>query len=114
VITFPSDPKYQASKLIKRGDARIDDDFKLLAEWIDKGFGVNTVNIIYGTTEGRPSVEIVLEYKRDESTFRNPDRMKFGYDSEKGRPSRSSFASQWRTGSSAVFLVKLDIKPRIC
>jgi len=77
----PSDNGYKLTKLIKQGKATMNGEFKLIAEWIDKTYGVKTMNIIYDTidNETRPRLNIIFEKHSDEEIFRS----KFGFDQVK-------------------------------
>ncbi len=86
-MIVPSDQDYKETKLIKEGKSSISSDFKPLADWIDKNYKVNVLNIFYDITTGAynkpfPRLNIIFENKEDELQFKNgfwnfnPDRQK--------------------------------------
>jgi hypothetical protein len=85
MVTY-SDVEYKLTKLIKQGKTAIDEDFKLLKDWIDRTYDVHTMNIIYDTidnTQKTPRLQIIFEYENDREKFRNNPQDHFNYDSEK-------------------------------
>ena len=66
-----SDKEYKATKKIMLGLATIDPDFSELAAFIDKTFGVKTINIIYDTMDykNRPRLNICFEFDREKNSF---------------------------------------------
>jgi hypothetical protein len=81
-MTSPSDKTFQKAKLIKLGRCDINADFKPIADWIYKAYGVTTMDINYDTIQNnRPRLEIVFEFNRDREKFNGPDI--FSYDDEK-------------------------------
>jgi hypothetical protein len=70
-MIMPSDQDYIETKGIIRGRGCIKPEFKSLADWIDKVYGVKTINIIYDTIgEGRqPRLQICFEYSREKVAF---------------------------------------------
>jgi hypothetical protein len=80
-MTGRSDMDFQKAKLIKQGRAEINADFKPLADWIYKTYGVKPIDINYTIQCSRPTLEIALEFIRDKEKFKSPDN--FSYDGEK-------------------------------
>ncbi len=80
-MTSPSDIDFQKAKLIKQGRADIHPDFKPLADWIYKTYGVNPIDINYTIQYNRPTLEVALEFIRDKEKFKGLDI--FSYDGEK-------------------------------
>jgi hypothetical protein len=80
---MPSDKEYKWTKLIMQARATINQDFKPLADWIDKTFDVKTVNIIYDSIDNgrRPRLQINFEHYSEEAKFRAESG--YGYDEEK-------------------------------
>lgn len=78
-----NDKEYKQTKQIKQGKLTIKSEFKPLADWIDKEFGVKTVNIIYYTIDKghRPALNICLEFEKDKGKFH--DSTNFNFDSAK-------------------------------
>ena len=63
----PSDKSYQDTKKIMLGKAKMNPDFKPLAEFIDYKFNVKVINIIYDTIEsGQPRLNICFEFDQGE------------------------------------------------
>ena len=79
----PRDKEYKQTKKIRQGKLTIKSEFKPLAVWIDKEFGVKTINIIYYTIDKgqRPALNICLEFERDKGKFH--DSTNFNFDSLK-------------------------------
>lgn len=79
----PRDKEYKQTKQIKQGKLTIKTEFKPLADWIDKEFGVKTINIIYYTIDKgqKPALNICLEFEKDQGKFR--DSTNFNFDSVK-------------------------------
>ncbi|MGE5447132.1 MAG: hypothetical protein ACM3PR_02140 [Bacteroidales bacterium] len=75
----PRDKEYKQTKQIKQGKLTIKAEFKPLAEWIDKEFGVKTINIIYYTIEKvqRPALNICLEFESDKGKFHDTSNFNF-------------------------------------
>ena len=48
---MPSDKDYKETKQIMLGKKVMQPEFKPLAEWIDKTYGVKTINIFYDTID---------------------------------------------------------------
>jgi len=71
-MVSPFEKEYKLSKLIKRGEASMPEEFLLLADWIDKTYDVKTLNIIYDYIDkdiSRPLLSIILEYENDKLKF---------------------------------------------
>lgn len=76
---MPSDKDYKETKQIMLGKKAIKPEFKPLAEWIDKTYGVKTINIFYDTIDKgtRPRLEICFEYPREKAVFNGPNGFNF-------------------------------------
>lgn len=87
----PSDDTYQETRRIMLGQASLNPEFRPLAEWIDKSYGVRTINIIYDTIENgkRPGLEICFESESEKDGFRNPAT--YLYDREKQQAIAENF-----------------------
>jgi len=71
-MVSPFEKEYKLSKLIKRGEASMPEEFLLLADWIDKTYDVKTLNIIYDYIDGdmsSPRLSVILEYENDKLKF---------------------------------------------
>ncbi len=88
---MPSDKDYKDTKQILLGKKAMKPEFEPLAEWIDKTFGVKTINIIYDTIDkgGRPRLEISFKYSQDIATFKGPSE--FNLDSGKQKAIAKKF-----------------------
>lgn len=80
---MPSDKDYQLTKNIKQGKARINQEFQELAGWIDRKYGVNTLNVIYDEEGGMPRLQICLEFESDKAKFYITDKNVFKFDEVK-------------------------------
>lgn len=79
----PADKEYKETKLIKQGRKKLVAPFKELAEWINKEFGVNVLNVYYDLIkpDNKPRLNIIFEFSNDEKRFRTEP---YGfYDTEK-------------------------------
>lgn len=76
---MPSDKDYKETKQIMLGKKAMRPEFKPLAEWIDKTYGVKTINIFYDTIDKgtRPRLEICFEYSKEKSKFNGPNGLNF-------------------------------------
>ncbi|CAN5403290.1 hypothetical protein BH11BAC3_BH11BAC3_07700 [soil metagenome] len=63
----PLDPEYKITKLIKKKEVPFSQEFVELANWIDKTYNVEVLNIIYDTIDNtnRPRLWIIMEYEND-------------------------------------------------
>lgn len=71
-MVSPFEKEYKLSKLIKQGKASIPAILRPLAEWIDRKYGVKTLNIIYDYVDkdvDRPLLSVILEYGNDKQKF---------------------------------------------
>lgn len=70
-MILPSDKEYTKTKRILLGTEKMKEEFLPLAEWIDKTYGVKTINIIYDTIDkgARPRLQIFLSLKKKNKNF---------------------------------------------
>lgn len=71
-MIMPFDKAYKETKKIKQNISKIKEEFEPLAEWIDKKYGVKTLNIIYDyidSDKSRPRLQVCLEYAKDVGKF---------------------------------------------
>jgi hypothetical protein len=71
-MVSPFEKEYKLSKLIKRGEASMPEEFLPLADWIDKTYDVKTLNIIYDYMDkgiSSPRLWIIFEYENDKEKF---------------------------------------------
>lgn len=82
---MPSDKDYKETKKILLGEKVMKPEFKPLAEWIDKTYGVKTINIFYDTIDKgiRPRLEICFEYLREKASFKGSNGLNFDSDKQK-------------------------------
>lgn len=82
---MPSDKDYRETKQIVRGKKAMKPEFKPLAEWIDKNYGVKTINVFYDTIDKgtRPRLELCFEHPREKAVFNEPNGFNFGTDKQK-------------------------------
>jgi len=69
---MPSDKDYKSTKKIKQNISNIKEEFEPLAKWIDKKYGVKTLNILFDyihNNKSHPRLQICLEYARDKGKF---------------------------------------------
>jgi hypothetical protein len=68
----PSDESYQATKRIKQGKVHLAAPFDELAKWIADRWQVVVLNVIYDARNDlhAPRLQVVLEHRKDEETFR--------------------------------------------
>lgn len=71
-----SDQSYQLTKRVKQGKGRMHPDFSRLAQWIDKQYGVKTINILHDTINNgeMPRLQICFEFEWEEEKFLNRNR----------------------------------------
>jgi hypothetical protein len=84
-MIMPSDKDYKETKQIMLGKKAIKPEFKPLAEWIDKTYGVKTINVFYDTIDkgARPRLEICFEHPREKAVFNGPNGFNFDSDKQK-------------------------------
>jgi hypothetical protein len=72
-MILPSDKEYTKTKRIILGKEKMKTEFLPLAEWIDKTYGVKTINIIYDTIDKgqRPRLQICFEFEKEKQKFLN-------------------------------------------
>lgn len=82
-MIMPSDKVYKETKQIMLGKKVMKPEFKTLAEWIDKAYGVKTINIFYDTIDKgtHPRLEICFEHPQERAKFDAPNG--FSFDSAK-------------------------------
>ncbi|MGV3632276.1 MAG: hypothetical protein ACO1O6_13790 [Bacteroidota bacterium] len=90
-MLMPSDKDYKDTKQIMLGKAKMLEDFRELAVWITKEYGVNPVNIIYDTIDKgkRPRLQICFEYEMEALEFRSADKVNFDH------PKQQAIAKQF-------------------
>lgn len=73
------DPDYQETKRIMLGEESMKAEFRPLADWVDKTFGVKTINIVYDTIEEgtRPRLELCFEFEREKNDFLNREYLNY-------------------------------------
>lgn len=81
----PLDNDYKDAKLIKQGKKRLETPFKELAEWINREYDVNVLNIYYDFIQNgkRPRLNVILEFLCDKNKFNISTETFYGYDGEK-------------------------------
>lgn len=84
-MIMPSDKDYQETKQIMLGKKTMKPEFKPLADWIDKTYGVKTINIFYDTIEKgtRPRLEICFEHLQEKAVFIGPNGLNYDPDKQK-------------------------------
>jgi hypothetical protein len=84
-MILPSDKDYKETKQIMLGKKEMKPEFKPLAEWVDKAYGVETVNIFYDTIDKgtRPRLEICFKHSREKAEFNEPTGFNFDSDKQK-------------------------------
>ena len=83
------DLDYKETKLIKQGKKVLTYPLKDLAEWINKEYCVNVINIHYDYIQNnRPRLEIILEFKTDKRKFNDND---YNYDRNKQKAIADKF-----------------------
>jgi len=83
-MIMPYDQDYQETKQIMLGNTTMKPEFKKLAEWIDKTYGVKTINIFFDTIdEGtRPRLEICFEFEQEKAPFYNKNKLNHQRDAQ--------------------------------
>ncbi len=91
MIMMPWDKDYKVTKQIMLGNKAMKPEFKLMAEWIDKTYGVKTINVIYDTIDNgeRPRLEIYFEYEHEKLVF--TDKNSFNFDRKKQKAIAGKF-----------------------
>lgn len=86
-----SDKQYKATKQIMLGKSKMNSEFRQLAYFIDKTFGVKTINIIYDSfgKDKRPRLNICFEYQKEKQIFYDTDGLNF--DSKKQKTIAGKF-----------------------
>ncbi len=71
-MVSPSDKEYASTKLIMKGEAKMEIDFMPLADYINKKYIVNTLNIIYDAIDNdtRPRLNIIFEKFEEAEKFK--------------------------------------------
>lgn len=71
-MVSPSDKEYELTKLIKKGEAKMENNFMPLADYIDRKYNVNTLNIIYNVIDSntRPRLNIIFEKFEEAEKFK--------------------------------------------
>ena len=66
-----SGSEYKATKLIKRGKARLSSPFDELAKWIGSEWNVAVLNIVYDQADSlhAPRLQVILEHEEDALKF---------------------------------------------
>jgi hypothetical protein len=95
MVTY-HDKEYQLTKLIKQGKSNIDSKFQPLADWINKTYDVQTMNVIYDiiNPDKRPRLQIIFEFGKDKVKFLNSN---FNFDSEKQQAIADQFIKSLQT-----------------
>jgi hypothetical protein len=84
-----NDFDYIETKMIKQGTKVLKSPLKDLAEWINKEYYVNVINIHYDYIEdNRPRLGIIFEYDTDERKFHDKD---YNYDPKKQKAILNKF-----------------------
>ena len=83
-MILPSDKEYTKTKRILLGTEKMKEEFLPLAEWIDKTYGVKTINIIYDTIDKgvRPRLQICFEFEKEKQKFLNDGVTYFDIDKQ--------------------------------
>ena len=106
-MIMPSDKDYKETKQIMLGKKVMKPEFKPLADWIDKTYGVKTINIFYDTIDKgtRPRLEICFEHPKEKTQFKGPNS--FNVDSEKqkaiGKKFKETLKEQGLIQDSGLF-----------
>jgi hypothetical protein len=80
----PYDKEYKQTKQIMLGKKTMNPDFRPLADFIDRRFGVRTINIVYDTIDNgtRPRIGIYFEFSHEKQSF-NENNGDVNFDSKK-------------------------------
>ncbi len=80
----PSDPEYLDTKRIKQGKSRLSRPHRALADWIAATYQVTVLNTIRDSImpDGRPRLQVVLEWAEDARTFKSRDKMNYDEDKQ--------------------------------
>jgi hypothetical protein len=100
-MTSPSDSEYKSTKLIKQGKEILNEDFSLLAKWIDEKYGVKTFNIVYdeAAVDKRPRLQIIFEFEEEENLFWAP----YGFEKSKQQEVAEQFTQMQKDKSRGIF-----------
>jgi hypothetical protein len=120
-MILPSDKEYTKTKRIILGTEKMKSEFLALAEWIDKTYGVKTINIIYDTIDkgARPRLQICFEFEKEKQKFLNDGITYFDKDKqdaigryfektllEQGLIKKKSFFDNFKTASEQPYLTE--------
>ena len=102
-----SDKGYKETKQIMLRKKVMKSEFKPLAEWIDRTYGVKTINVFYDTIDKgtRPRLEICFEHSREKSQFKGSDGFNFDSDKQKtiGKKFKETLVKQGLIKKSGFF-----------
>ncbi len=103
IMTSPIDQDYKLTKLIKQGKATMNEEFQQLASWINRSYGVKTMNIIYDKIDNgtRPRLNIIFEKNDERKLFTT----RSGFDEVKQHEIASEFE---RDVNGTVTLAKYE------
>ncbi len=106
-MIMPSDKDFKETKQIMLGKKAMKPEFNPLSEWIDRTYGVKTINIFYDTIDKgtRPRLEICFEYSREKAQFNGPNGFNFDSDKQKaiGNKFKETLAKQGLIQESRLF-----------
>ena len=106
-MIMPSDKDYKETKQIMLGKKVMQPEFKPLAEWIDKTYGVKTINIFYDTIDkgNRPRLEICFEHPKEKAQFNGPNGFNFYSGKQKaiGKKFKETLKEQGLIPDSGLF-----------
>jgi hypothetical protein len=106
-MIMPSDKDYKETKQIMHGKKVMQPEFKPLAEWIDKTYGVKTINIFYDTIDkgNRPRLEICFEHPKEKAQFNGPNGFNFDSGKQKaiGKKFKETLKEQGLIPDSGLF-----------
>lgn len=69
-MILPSDNIYRETKQIMLGKESLKTEFLPLVEWIDKTYGVKTINVFYDLFDNKtPHIQICFEYENEKNNF---------------------------------------------
>ena len=90
-----SDKEYMMTKLLKKGEVKMEELFVNLAAWIAQTFNVTVLNIIYDTIDNgqRPRLQIIFEIYPDYLLF----MANYGYDRDKQKLVATQFGEVLKT-----------------
>ena len=106
-MIMPSDKDYKETKQIMLGKKVMKPEFKPLADWIDKTYGVKTINIFYDTIDigTLPRLEICFEHTKEKAQFKGPNSFNFDSDKQKaiGKKFEETLKEQGLIQDSGLF-----------